>query len=795
MRTAYRKILRDLWRNKSRTLLVILSIAVGVMAVGMITSSNRILKRQMYLAHTGSNPAHAWLYLNGSVDDGLVNSLASVPGVEQIEGFAGVGIRWKPSLDSEWEDASLIAVDDFREPVFDVITLSAGRWPGAKSAAVEAKHVLPYGIPEPGGTIYFEVNDRARPIGISGHVRDPFQFPPPFGTDAAFFVSRAEMLRLTGFGDYNRLRFSIPEYSEEQVELVADAIDQKLQKVGVSVGFVQVLHPERHFIQETVDGVGLVLTVMAFSSLFLSVILVINTINALVAQQIPQIGIMKSIGGIRRQIAQLYLSGVLIYGLVSLLLAVPIGAVAGYVLADWMLGLLNVPSSPFEILSQTLQLQIGAGLVVPLLAASWPIIQGVAVPVREALSAYGLGSGRYGASLLDRLMARISRLPRIAILALRNTFRRAGRVALTEIVLITAGAIFMMVVSTHYSFTSTIDDIWRGLGFDALVVFESPQRISEIVPQIESRPNIDLVEMWVWHTGSARVPGDDEPGSERRVFLRGIPRGSKLYSPNLVDGRGLDERDDHAILLNQKLAAELELGVGDQVEIDLNENRKSNWTIIGLVFDLTGNQASAYMHIDVLNRELNSVGRASVAEIRALDGSRSGQLAVVADLQGYFQTTGQDIGFAQSAIEDREQAEAQFSILTRILLVMTVVIALVGSIGLSGTLSINVIERRREIGVMRAVGASSLDVAVIFMGEGLLLGLLSWLQAIPISILFGRTFVVTIGEIIDFPAQYQLSIQGIWVWLAIVFILSMVASWLPARRATRISVNESLAYE
>jgi ABC-type lipoprotein release transport system permease subunit len=49
--------------------------------------------------------------------------------------------------------------------------------------------------------------------------------------------------------------------------------------------------------------------------------------------------------------------------------------------------------------------------------------------------------------------------------------------------------------------------------------------------------------------------------------------------------------------------------------------------------------------------------------------------------------------------------------------------------------------------------------------------------------------------VIDFPAVYDVSFQGIWLWLGVVIVLSLVASWLPARRAIRISVNESLAYE
>jgi putative ABC transport system permease protein len=184
-----------------------------------------------------------------------------------------------------------------------------------------------------------------------------------------------------------------------------------------------------------------------------------------------------------------------------------------------------------------------------------------------------------------------------------------------------------------------------------------------------------------------------------------------------------------------------------------------------------------------------------VARIQAVDNRIVSQTALVDDLRAFFETRGIGVAVARTSAEDRQEAEAQFSILTTILMTMTVVIAAVGSIGLSGTLSINVIERRREIGVMRAVGASSADIGMIFIGEGLMLGLFSWVVAVPLSILAGRPFVKAIGQVIQFPGRYQPSFSGLWIWLTIVVVLSLVASWLPAQRASQISVNESLAYE
>ena len=125
---------------------------------------------------------------------------------------------------------------------------------------------------------------------------------------------------------------------------------------------------------------------------------------------------------------------------------------------------------------------------------------------------------------------------------------------------------------------------------------------------------------------------------------------------------------------------------------------------------------------------------------------------------------------------------------------MAVVIALVGSIGLSGVLSLSVLERRREIGVMRAIGASSGHVARLFIGEGVILGLLSWVMALPLSIPAAYGLTNLLASALDTVIMARYSLIGAVVWLGLIVALSITASWFPARRATRLSVRESLAY-
>ena len=795
MRTGFRKVVRDLWRSKGRTLLVSASIAAGVMAVGMIQTTNTLMTTRMTQAHAASQPSHVFFFLNGLADDELVERIARLPEVENAQGRATRGFRWKPTRESDWSQATVLAIDEYEAQSLNLIELREGKWPDGRSISIEASHQAPFGLPPIGNTIYLEVNDRERTIALEGTVRDPLISAPPFEAYPTFYMSLSNLERLSGFAGYSQLHFSISPYTEEAAEAAARAVVEKLEQAGIGIGFQVINDPGRHWAQDVMDGVGLILRVMAIASLFLSVILVINTINAVIAQQIPQIGIMKTIGAVSRQIAPLYLSGIVVYGVLALIIAVPLGAMAGLALAGWMLRAINIPEAAPALDSNTLLIQIGAGLLVPLLAALWPVLRGVGITVHNALSTYGLGSGQYGFGFIDSVVSRVRGLPRLATLALRNTFRRTGRAVLTEAVLVTSGAIFIMVLSTRYSFTETIADIWRGLGFDAIIVFEGSELIEEVVPLIEQRPNVERAEMWTWITASGHAPGLEAPEDEQRIELRGTPRDTQMYQPKLTAGRELVEADGHALLLNQKMASDMGLSIGDQIEIDLPNGNSTSWTIVGLILDITGNQETAYVHRDLLNRDLNMMGRSYVAEVKAKDDSTEAQYALTKDLREFLDARGVDTSYARAAAEDREQAEAQFDILTTVLMTVTVLMAIVGSIGLSGTLSINVIERRREIGVMRAIGASSTDVALIFMGEGLLLGLVSWMIAVPLGLIVGRPFVKAIGDLLDFPGQYSFSMHGLWIWLGIVVTLSLLASWLPARRSTQISVSQSLAYE
>jgi putative ABC transport system permease protein len=630
MSIGFRKILRDLWRSKGRTLLAVLSIFIGVFAVGTISGMNDLMPARMLGSYSATNPAPIVILLNGGVTDDDITSLSRVPGVLGIEGSSSQDEQWRLTPNMPWRIASFV-MRKYEQQKFNTIELLSGVWPTKDTVAVDITAVESLGLPAR-GTITVKINDRERELTVAGVVRDLAIRSPAFGGNAMLYISQDMANKILGWGRYGVLRVQIPAFSQQEAEAAVGRLKLQLEKMGVSIFYYQVTSPDKHPAQDTINGIMLILSVMAILSLGLGLLLVINTVNAIVAQQVPQIGVIKAVGGSTRQLLTLYLSGVLAYGLIALLLAVPLAALAANALTAAMLKVMAIPADPmFRISQQAIRQQAIIALLVPVLAALWPIFSGVRITVRQAISSYGIGGG-FGKSLLDRLLSRLRFLPRTVSLTIRNTFRRKGRVVLTEITLVLAGVIFIMVMSSAASFTYTINYLIDNLGLRVLINFQQPVRIDELLPVINAQLNIDQVEMQLFQASSAFLNKDDEKGED--VFVYAVRPESTLLKLPVVAGRWLLPEDGHAVVLNRNRADQLGVTVGDKVWLSLEDTQhKSEWTVVGTVFDLSGMQRTAYVSLPVYQRDMGLVGRSTSAWLTTTPDNAATQLQVEQQLR------------------------------------------------------------------------------------------------------------------------------------------------------------------
>ena len=800
MSVIWHKVWFDLWHNKVRTLLAVLSIAAGVFAIGAIFGMVDQLITGMDTAHQATFPSHIQMFLQDRIDRDTAIRLENIEGVEEIEVVNELTIRYKHQPEAEWERGRLVMRDDYEDQKYDQLQLKEGTWPEKDNIGIERLSSQYYGI-DLGDKVIFELDKTDRALPITSKIRHPFVPPPQFGGEAYFFVDEQGLERFDiPEGEFGQLKVRVKPYSLDFTKEVASEIKDRLAKenIGVAVSFFQ--DPDEHWGRIFVEGLNLVLQVLAVISVFTSVVLVLNTLTALITQQTDQIGIIKAIGGTAGTILKIYLAGVLVYGTLALLISLPLGAILAFGITQWFLNLFNIDYEVFQFSSRAIIYQVLAAIVAPLIAALWPVLSGAAITVRAAIASYGLGGGKFGMSWIDRIVKWLGQRllsPPYAI-TLGNMFRRKGRLILTQLVLIVAGAMFLMVMSLSASITFTLDNEFNRRNFDMFLVFEENQRIDRTLAMAQAVDGVESAEVWFSQSASILKEGQRTKEAGLGGEIIGVPAGSNFYKPLMVGGRWLQPGDGQVIVMNRETAQENNIQLGDIVTLDLGELGDDEWQVVGFYQVIFGGGFSTdgiYASMEAVFETTKKYNEGGLLRVRTERHNAAYTDAVRDQLANMYTRRQIDVLFNQTANEERESADNQFNITITMLLALAVIVAVVGGIGLMGSLSISVVERTREVGVMRAIGARSGTIMGMFIMEGVLQGFFSWLIAVPISFLLSQFMAAALGQaMFEANLDYQYNFQAVFIWLVMILIIATLASILPARNATMISVRDSLAY-
>jgi putative ABC transport system permease protein len=799
----WRKVLRDLWSNKTRTILVLLSIAVGVSALGMVMGSQGIVDRSLPAAYAAINPAAGTLFTLTTFDEDLVEAVRGMDEVAEAEGRRVVNVRFL-TKSGEWRSLALNAIPDYDEITINYIHSETGAYPPPlhelllERASVAAS--LGLGDVVVGDQLTVEApNGKQRTLRVAGTVHDMGQLPAFINGSGYGYITFDTLEWLGEPRDFNQLIFTVAENKSDfdHVNAVAKLIEKRMESAGQDVLFAFVPTPGEHPAQNFLDAFSLILGAIGGLSLVLSGFLIVNTLSAILTQHVRQIGIMKAIGARAGQISAMYFVMVLMFGVLALLIAVPLGALGAIGLANIFAGLLNFDVGGFHLDPQVVLVQVVVGLAAPTLAALLPILRGVRVTVREAVSEHGLGKGRFGTSLLDRVIVglrAIVPMGRPMQISLRNTFRRKSRLALTLITLSLASTIFIAIFSIRASLQQTLDDALSYFDYDIQVIFDRSYRTDRIQAELAAVPGIERVETWGF--GSARRVRPD--GSESESIIIYAPRAdSEMVNPTIVAGRWIVPGDSNAVVVNTDVLRDekdKDIQVGSTITLKIGD-KETAWTVVGIARGvLTG--ANAFVNFDYYGRVTNEVDRAGISQVRLMDRTAENQLRMGQAIEDRYRHSGFRVQQMQTIGQLRATISTVFDVIIVFLLSMAVLLGVVGGLGLMGTMSINVLERTREIGVMRAIGASNGAILRIVLVEGLLIGLISWTIGGLIALPASRVLTITVGmALLQAAPTYIFSRQGAILWLVIVLLLALMASFLPARRASSLTVREVLSYE
>jgi len=809
MKPRWRKVLHDLFDNKGRTLLVVLSIAVGVFSVGVIAGAYQIISNDMSVSYSANIPANVELRMANFNDD-VLTSIHNQRGVLDAEGRRVFNIRVRVPGTEKWTTLDIVAFESFPKNAINLLTPVQGATVPKKREVMLEQDALKHVDVGVGGSLEFQLPDGStKTLPVVGIVQDTAASAGDFLASPFGYVTMDTLEYLGQPKLYNRAYVTVAEGGDDitHIREMGAQLKDKLEKNGTSVSRLRFSKTHEHPLAATVNAVLGILMALGILILFLSSSLIANTLSALLNQHLRHIGVIKLVGGQRSQVFRMYITLIMAFGVLALLIAVPLGGQGAYGLALFIANQINFGLLGYRIVPMAFAIQIVVGLLVPLIAGLAPVLNGSRITVLRALSGdlvedeIQIEGGEKRLSWFDWMQVKVTRLlaargihiPRPFVISLRNTFRKKSRLALTLFTLTMGGAIFISVFNVRVTLHDYIGQIGKYFRADISLDFDKPYRLDEVQQAAASVDGVIQAEGWQFASGELL---DQQDNVLENINILSPPAKSTLIQPLLVSGRWMRADDVRKLAVSEgALKYYPNLKSGDNLTLKLN-GRKEVWEVIGIFKFVDREGVLAYAPYEYISHMNNQANQSSSFRVATAQHDRAYQDAKAEQLDRYFRDHGYKVRIAQAGSASLDTAVESLDTLVLFLLIMAILTAVVGSMGLAGTMGMNVLERTREIGIMRAIGADDRAVMRTVIAEGLVIGSISFAMAIILSVPFtyGLSTIVSLA-VFQTPIKVVFTYLGYAIWLGLVLVLSTVASILPARNAARLTIREVLAYE
>jgi len=799
MQTRYSKVFRDLTSDYSKNFMLVFAIAIGVFGIGSILGGYSVIKREMTDNYMSTFTASATIELEDSITKGLVDSIKQYPGIREVERHATLVARMK--VREKWYPLLLFVVDDFKNkktnrPFF----VSGEKEPSTGTMLVERTALVVMKAKEGDEIIIKTPHGQPQKIKLTGIVHDPGLAPAWQEQSGYGYITLSTLHSLGETQGFDQLRILVSDQqlSREHITEEAKAVVTQLTRSGYHVHEIQVPPPGKHPHQGQMSAVMTIFIVFSFLILVLGSILVATSMATLMVKQIRQIGVMKTIGAKSSQITRMYIIMVILLCIVALLIAIPLSRLAASGLYNQIAVLLNLEIKNNSIPYWVPLLQVGSGIIIPLIAAAFPVIRGSRISVRSALDNHGVDQKNMNTNSWAVKFSQLSFFSETFRLSIRNVFRQRSRLVMTLGLLAAGGAMFMTAMNVSEAWNKNLSRIYKQRLYDLEVRLNKSMDADAVIGKIKSIEGVKVAEGWSYSPTSLVKSNSFEvtqtyPDKGHGSFtMQALPIPTQLLNPTIVEGHWLNNKTLNEVVLNQNARGPFK--IGDHISLAI-DGKPTEWTIAGFTEDV-GSPATAYVPLDVFSKLTNTTGQTKMLRIAYSDRSKENTVSKNRNVEALLEKENISVISSIPVWLLQNAIAAHMKVLVNSLMAMAILMALVGTLGLMSTMSMNILERTREIGVMRAIGATPNKIRNLVVWEGLFTSALS----IFIAIIFALILSTFLGRFIGnmafrTPLQLTVSAMALVVWILLVVAGSYVATIFPARRANKITTREALTYE
>jgi putative ABC transport system permease protein len=776
-RAFFAKMGRDLVSRAGRWAVLAVVLGAGIFLLTTVGTSAAVLLREMSANYESTRPASATIELEKPWTG---TELPAVPG---LAGFRAGQSLWLRALDRDGHWQPFLVFVNRGGAGIEAVRPVSGPWPPAEGTVALERTALPTFGWASGQTLSLRTAE-GRPISVTlgTVVHDP-AVAPAYQERAAYAYVTERTMAAWGLLELNQLKVRFDQgFDTAAVRNAATELGKGLEAEGIRVRSIEVPPVHRHPHQGILSTLLLILGSFGALTIVLGSFLAANAAAAYFAREKKSIGILKTVGVPRYALLVLVLAPMAAVGIAAVAWGVPAGLAVMPVLVRSIAELLNFTLGSLSPESWSWMLPLVFGLFTPLLLTLPRAWAAVDQPALAALIDQGLAP-KYA---VRRPSAFSRRFPLLAM-SVRNAARRPGRLALNLTLMGVGGALFLTGANLALGWNTGLDESLAARKFDwqlRLTQPPAPEQVEHL------RVAVNPIGLDVWPSApagrlaagwpiNATYP-DEAHGSFRAL---GVPSGSPLIAFPLLAGRQRHAPDE--VVLNQSAKARFpEAKPGDEIALAVG-SKHVKLRLAGVVKE-TG-QAAAYVDPSLFDGTERSPGsRWDVVVAVQKDTPRS-------EAVQWAEAERLPLEVFIDGTEYREGGAEHFALLIAILTLMGLVTGLVGWLGVSSLLGLSVAERRRELGILRTVGAGPRRLVGSLLAEAALMLALGFgaalLLSLPLTLGLGSFLGIMAQQA---PLPLMVDIGSATTWLSLSLAGGLLACLVPALSGSRSAVRETL---
>ncbi|HYB25908.1 MAG TPA: FtsX-like permease family protein [Solirubrobacteraceae bacterium] len=715
-----------------------------------------------------------------------VRALRSLPNVVAFEPRTTFSTR--VYVGARRQKAFVIGENSFANQTVDAVTVTSGSAPGIGAVLTDVQNAA-YGndVGGAGGSVRVFAGGRVVSLPISGTGRSltGAQIVAQDGMVTLYATART-VTALSGTPGYTRLAFRLRDQTLPAAHWTVNEIRQYLETVPGFTSFSdlpEVRAPGDWPGKSGFTKVTNILYVVTLLALLGALVLVSSTMSTVVGEQTNEIATMKAIGAGRKQIRGVYLRTAVLLGALGAIGGALLGILLSWGLTAYFASSLFAISVPFSVDLPVVVASIALGVIGPPLAALPAVRRAARLPLAETLQATGSATGPEGR--VDRALRRARFLPRTAQIGLRGVARRRRRSITTVLQVSLAVATLLAFLSLATSVGNTVNQSWNSYRFN----IDAGSMLSQPLP-----PNTQALISAV--PGVARV----QPLLNNNISLGGqdghvwaLPNNS-MYSFHLVSGRLLTAADQstqaRVVVVEQSIARASKTHLGELVTVSTAAG-PVQLKVVGIVSDQQDDGTVLFAPLSTIQSALRTPGAVNWYWIQTTSGNHQLIDATNTRLENTFVAHGLQMGTTieyVGAANDR----ATYRGMTTAITVLGLLIVAISMFALINTITMVVLERTREIGILRCIGAHARDVRRIFATEGLTVALAGWLIGIPLGLGLAHAVVALVQNVFNEHVLFTFPALNIPLALIGTIVLALLVMQIPLRRAVRFKPGEAL---